>query len=119
MEESRVGDDFRNTDLALSLIRGVLQQCLLRQAMVRDVIAHPTEDGCRVGGWLDATDIELGQFGDIVQNRFQLGLEHGDFGIGQFQPGEVGDIADINVILRHARTIRKSRRISKPQVVRE
>jgi hypothetical protein len=116
--ESGVGDDFGDADLALGLIGRVLQDGLRRQARVRDVLTHAAENGYRVGGGIDSLDVELGQGLDVLEDGFQLWLEQGDFLVGEFEAGEIGDIADVDVTVRHGRSVVKWRLVSKCQVAR-
>ena len=100
---SRVGDDLGHADLALSLVGRVLEDGFGRQAGVRVVLAHFSKHRAGVGGGFDAGDVELRQRLDMAEDRLELRLESGDLFIGQFEAGEIGDVADIDVAVRHGR----------------
>jgi hypothetical protein len=111
-----VGDHFGDADLALGLIRGILEHGFDGQAGVRDVITHAAEDMGGVGAGVDAGDVEFRERFDVAEDRFQLGLEGGDFRIGEFEAGKIGDVTDIDVAVRHGRSVWKRRGFSKCQV---
>ncbi len=113
---SRVGDDLGDADLALGLVGSILQNGGRGEALVRHIIAHPAEDIRSVGGGIDARNIEFRESFHEAENRLKLGLESGHFRIAEFEAGEIGDVADIDVAVRHGRSVLKRRGFSKCQV---
>jgi len=101
MGGSGVGDDFGNADLALGLVRGVEQHGGGAQAGVRGVVAHFSKNFGGVRGGVDAGNFEFRKGFDVIDDCFELRLEGGDFIVGEFEAGEVGDVADVDVALRH------------------
>ena len=83
---------------------------------MRDVRAHAVEGGGWMGGGFDAGDIEFRQGFGVAEDGFELGLEGGHFLRGEFEAGEVGNIADVNLPVRHGRRIGKAWRVSKCEV---
>ena len=119
-ERSRVGDDFGDADLALGLVGCVLEHRGLGQAFVRRVIAHFPESSTRVGGRLDAGNVEFRQGFDLAQDGFELRLESGDLFVGEFEAGEIGDVADVDVAVRHGRErLERTRVFQVPSAARE
>jgi hypothetical protein len=102
-EGSRVGDDFGDADLALGLVGRVLEHRGLGEAFVRRVIAHFPENGTGVGGRLDAGNVEFRERFDVAQDGFELRLERGHLFVGEFEAGEIGDVANVDVAVRHGR----------------
>jgi hypothetical protein len=64
---SRIGDDFGDADLALGLVRGVLEDGLHGEALVRGVIAHAAKDR---GAGINAGDVEFRERFHVTENRF-------------------------------------------------
>jgi hypothetical protein len=110
-EFSGVSDDFGDADLALGLIGRVLEHRGLREALVRRVIAHFPENGTGVCGRLDAGNVEFRQGFDLTQDGFELGLESGDLFVGEFEAGEIGDVANVDVAVRHGRERLEMKRV--------
>ena len=106
---SGVGDDFWDADLALGLIGGVGEDGFGGDAVARLVLAHDVIDGRGVGGGLDAGDIEGGEGFSVAEDGLELPLENGAFFLIQFEPGQAGDIADINVLRGHRGRIGEER----------
>lgn len=113
MGRSGIGDDFRHPDLVLGLVRGVLHQPGGGKARMWLVIPHPSEHLCGVCRGLDPGNVDLREGFHMAQNGIELALEYGNLLIAQRKAGEVGNIADINMRLRHARSIRHPPGISK------
>jgi hypothetical protein len=97
----RVGDDFGDTDLALGLIRRVQENGGGAEAGVWRVVAHFSENLGGVCGGVDAGDFEFRKGLDVVDDGFELWLEGCDFLVGEFEAGEIGDVADVDVAVRH------------------
>ena len=106
----RVGDDFGDPDLALGLVGGVGEHGFRREAFARLVLAHHVIDGRGVGGGLDAGDVEGGEGFGMAEDGLELPLENGAFFLIQFEPGQAGDIADVNVLRGHRGRIGEERR---------
>jgi hypothetical protein len=110
-ERSGVRDDFGDADLALGLVGRVLEHRGLGEAFVRRVIAHFPENGTRVGVRLDAGNVEFRERFDVAQDGFELGLESGELFVGEFEAGEIGDVADVDVAVRHGRERLEMKRV--------
>ena len=50
-----------------------------------------------MGGWLDASEIQLSEVLDLLENTSQLGLVSFGFFVGEFGSRQAGDIADIKI----------------------
>jgi len=98
---SGVGDDFGDAELALGLVGRVGEEGGGSEAVSRGVIAHGAEDGGGVGGGLDAGNVERGEGLDMAEDGIELALECGDLRIGEVEAGEICDVADVDVGLRH------------------
>ena len=106
---SGVGDDFGDPDLALGLVGGVGEDGFRRDAFARLVLAHHVIDGRGVGGGLDAGDIERREGFGVTEDCLELPLENGAFSFSQFEPGQAGDMVDINVLGGHRGRIGEER----------
>ena len=84
-----------------------------------DVIAHPVKYGRGVGRGFDAGDVQLRERLGVQQDRLKLGLESCDLLVGQFKAGEIRNVADIDVTVRHGRKVGNQEAISKCQVAGE
>jgi hypothetical protein len=69
-----------------------------------------------VGGGLDAGDVQFRKRLGVMQNGLQLRLKGRHLVIAQFETGEIGDVADIDVAVRHGWNVGKRRLFSKCQV---
>lgn len=85
----------------MCLVRRVGEESGGREAVSRDVIAHGAEDRGGVGGGLDAGNVERGKGLDMAEDGIELALKGGDLRIGEVEAGEIGDVADVDVGLRH------------------
>ena len=85
----------------LSLIGGVLKDGCLGKAGAGDVFAHHVVDRDGVGGRLDAFDVEAAEALGVAENGVQLRLEGRAFLVAQFEPGEAGDVADVDMFGGH------------------
>jgi len=102
LQSSGIRHDFGHANLTLGLIRGVLQDCGRRQALVGNIGTHPVKHRSGVGGGIDAIDIESRERLGVFENRLKLGLEDGHLFIAELKAGEIGNITDVDVAVRHA-----------------
>jgi hypothetical protein len=100
----------------LGLIGGILEHCGRVEAGVWLIGPHPTEDGCRMGGWFDAGHVECGEGFDVAEDGVELGLKGGNLLVAEGEAGKVGDVADIHGRLRHGRSVGKQAGFSKSEV---
>jgi len=75
-------------------IGGILQGFFDIDAGLGMIVAEDIGDGERVGGGGDVLRIQFGELVDIFHDAGQVRGQADDFGIGQAEPGEMGDSAD-------------------------
>ena len=93
----RLFHDLRHDEHLVALRRRVLQRQLRRQAGSLHIVGPNVDDGKRVRGGLDVGDIHLFQLLDVSEDVADLGGKSRLLAVGQRQPGEIGDVVDLEV----------------------
>ena len=75
--------------------RCVGEHRLDRQRRPDDVVAQDVLELDGLGGRRDVVRRELGQDRVLVEDVVELNLEPVELGVGQAEPGEVGDVLDV------------------------
>jgi hypothetical protein len=64
-----------------------------------------------VGGGIDPGNVEFRESVHVAEDGFELRLKFCDLSIGEFEAGEIGDVADIDRTVRHGHE-----RLEKPKI---
>ncbi len=75
--------------------RRVGEDSLDRERRPDDVVAQDVLELDGLGGRRDVVGRQLGQDRVLVEDVVQLRLEAGQLGVGQAEPGKVGDMLDV------------------------
>ena len=87
------------------MVGSILDQCGGREAGADDIVPHRCGKSNGVGRGFDAADIEFGKFVDVADDFIKLGGIGSDFDLGEFEASQASDAMDIDVWVRHAKTL--------------
>lgn len=99
--KGRLLDDFRDDEEAVGLQRGIAQGLFLSEAGTGDIRPGDIHQRERVRGRVDAGDIDAAQLLDVPEDVSELGAEALFLLGGQLEPGEVGDVVDVEIVGGH------------------
>jgi len=88
-------DDFGDFEEGAFGFWGIFEDIVEGQAGAWEVFAEDVVDGEGMGHGFDAGDVDLGDLGDVLEDGFELWGEFANLVVGEFETGELGDVADL------------------------